>query len=38
MNVADEVFTIIEKYVRHLYGQSNVSLVNEARCGMFILR
>ena len=35
--MADEVFTILEKYVCHLYGQPNLSSVNEARYRMFTL-
>ena len=37
LNLADEVFTILEKYVCHLYGQPNLLSVNEARYRMLTL-
>ena len=37
LNLADEVFTILEKYVCHLYGQPNLSSVKKACYRMFTL-
>jgi hypothetical protein len=37
LDVSDQVISILEKYVCHLYGQPKISSVNEARYQMFRL-